>query len=164
MQQRIPQPPPSAFSSSSSSSLSSHSPLLAVLLQEHSRYTRLFRTVHAQIADLLAAQEGRSAMTQELESVAHALRTNRTPRAWRAPGTHASLRAWIAGTVARAAYIDAWKANASCELPGSTLWMGALFHPQAYLAATAQVYARKHKVAVDNVFMHGQVLQVITMF
>ena len=98
-------------------------------------------------------------MTPALEELAHALNTNRIPQEWRAPGAHASLRAWVDGTVARSAYVDTWKTSAGL-LPGSVLWMGALFHPSAYLAATAQVYARKHKVSVDNVFMHAQVLQV----
>lgn len=103
--------------------------------------------------------DGHSAITPTLEELAHALNTNRVPCDWCAPGAQTSLRAWVDGTVARAAYVDTWKTCAG-ELPGNVLWMGALFNPPSYLAATAQVYARKHKVPVDTIFMHAQVLPV----
>jgi hypothetical protein len=156
LQQRIPQ----SSAPSLPASIASQSPHLAVMAQEHARFQRLFRRVHAQLSDLLSALDGHGAMTPALEDLAHALNTNRVPQEWIAPGAHVSLRAWVDGTAARAAYVDAWKSNAG-TLPGHVLWMGALFHPPAYLAATAQIYARKYKVSVNTVFMHAQALQVL---
>jgi len=123
--------------------------LNVVLLQELSRFNKLFVKVASTIRDLQKAVDGLVVFSAELEDVGNACLEGKVPAVWKKV-SFASLKplgAYVNDFLKRLHMIDEWIARGSPV----AFWISGFFFTPAFLTGIMQNMARRDKVAIDEV-------------
>lgn len=130
-----------------------------VLVQECIRYNGLIHVIQTSLTECLKALRGQVSMSSELEELVNSIDKNQVPELW-STKSYPSLKplsAWFADLAERLSFIRGWIENG---LP-KVVWFTGFFFPQAFLTGLLQNYARKHKVAIDQVTFEYQVMDTM---
>ena len=136
-----------------SEKLSHHNPSVAFrhfLLRETSQMNKSLHTIHSSLLSLLRALDDHAhgdphtlTNTPHLAQLSHSLLSLRVPRLWQeAVGPTSAppnwpLKEWIQDLSLRWVFIDQVLSQGLAKVP--TYWLGAFFHPEAFLSLLAQV-------------------------
>ena len=88
-------------------------------------------------------------MSEELDSMANSLYDNQVPVAWQPTVGFLSLKplaSWINDLNERISFLTKWVDNGAPP----AFWISGFFFPQAFFTGTLQNYARKFKIAIDQ--------------
>ena len=127
-----------------------------VLFQEVIKYQRLLLRMESTLAQVQKALVGRIVMSEELELVAKALYDNMVPESWGDVGflSLKPLSSWFQELQERMKFMNDWIRNGTPDI----FWISGFFFPQAFVTGTLQNYARKHKIPIDHLSFHFEVL------
>jgi dynein heavy chain, axonemal len=127
-----------------------------VLTQEVIRYNKLLVVMAAMLRDVQKALVGEVVMSEELDAMANSLFNNSVPGAWNKVGflSLKPLASWILDLLKRVKFLSDWIEGGS---PAS-YWVSGFFFPQAFFTGTKQNYARKHKIAIDELSFDFKIL------
>lgn len=123
--------------------------LNTVLTQEITRYNALLELMAIHTANVQKALIGEVVMSDELEKIATSLHDNQVPLAWGPNVGFLSLKplaSWIIDLNERCTFLQNWLDKGAPP----TFWISGFFFPQAFFTATLQNYARKMKIAIDE--------------
>jgi len=87
-------------------------------------------------------------MSEELDNMGASLYDNMIPKAWSDVGflSLKPLASWINDLIERIEFFKNWVSGG----PPPTYWISGFFFPQAFFTGTLQNYARKHRIAIDE--------------
>jgi dynein heavy chain len=120
-----------------------------VLVQECIRYNRLTDVLRTSLTSLRKALVGEVVMSREVELVAQSMFDGMVPEMW-ATVSYPSLKplgSYVTDLVSRLAFLREWIEH---DVP-SIVPLPALFFTQSFLTGVLQNYARRSKVAIDDV-------------
>ena len=120
-----------------------------VLTQELGRFNVLLAVVRNTLTDLQKAVKGLILMSAELEAVGRAMYDGKVPAAWlkRSFPSLKPLGGYVRELLDRVAFFQGWLDGG----PPPCFPLYAFFFTQAFLTASKQNFARKHKVEIDKV-------------
>lgn len=126
-----------------------------VLVQECARYNKLLRIMRSTLVNAERVIKGLIIMTKETEGVLDAMRLNQVPSAWEAAAWPSviPLSRWIVDLQERVSFIRNW----TVEGVPKVVWFSGFSYPQAFLTGTLQNYARRAKIAIDELVFDFQV-------
>jgi dynein heavy chain len=133
-------------------------PYINVAFQETSRMNRLLAAVSRGLKEVRLGLKGELTVTPVMEAIENALYFDTVPPGWgkiMGPSTK-PLAGWFIDLIERNKFLEAWCADFA--LP-STVWLGGLFNPQAFLTAISQATARKNEWALDKVVLNVDVMK-----
>jgi dynein heavy chain len=95
-------------------------------------------------------------MSEELDKMANSLFNNLVPDAWSVVGflSLKPLASWVNDMLQRIKFLQDWIEGG----PPATYWVSGFFFPQAFFTGTKQNYARKHKIAIDELTFDFKIL------
>lgn len=119
-----------------------------VLVQECARYNKLLRIMRSTLVNAERVIKGLIIMTKETEGVLSAMRLNQVPAIWEAAAWPSviPLSRWIIDLHERVSFIRNW----TIEGVPKVVWFSGFSYPQAFLTGTLQNYARRAKIAIDE--------------
>jgi len=131
--------------------------LNTVLSQELSRYNVLLQKIRSSLSDLGKAIEGLVVMSAEMEVLADALTRVQLPDMWRRCSylTRKPLASYVVDLGRRLAFFTSWVDGSATP---SSFWASAFFFPQGLLTATRQNFARKRRLAIDELDLYPTLL------
>ena len=127
-------------------------PYVNVVFQEASRMNRLLDAILTGLKEVRLGLKGELTVTPSMEAIENALFFDTVPPNWGVilgPSTK-PLGAWFTDVLDRVKFLEAWIGDFA--LP-STVWLGGLFNPQAFLTAISQATARKNEWPLDKVVL-----------
>jgi len=130
----------------------------AVLLRECMAYNSLMETIQRSLERLDRALMGQKSMTSVLEELGLDLYYDRVPASWISAAypwpPHRPLTAFLADLVKRLQYFLDWSQNGEPKV----MWLSCFTQPSAFLTSVLQVHARKHQISIDELALHGEML------
>jgi hypothetical protein len=119
-----------------------------VLKHEVLLYNELLGVMRGSLEELQRGLKGLIIVDERLEVLQRRLLANRIPELWLEASFPSilGLRGYLTDVRERVAFIDDWLREGR---PGR-FRLGAFYHPEEFLTATLQVYARHHKVPFDT--------------
>lgn len=122
--------------------------LNTVLTQELIRYNALLVMMKDHLINVQKALIGEVVMSEELDAVSSSLHDNQVPAKWNTVGflSLKPLASWIIDLNERTTFLQNWLDKGAPP----TFWISGFFFPQAFFTATLQNYARKAKIAIDE--------------
>ena len=126
-----------------------------VLVQECARYNKLLRIMRSTLVNAERVIKGLIIMTKETEGVLDAMRLNQVPSVWEATAWPSviPLSRWIVDLQERVSFIRSW----TVEGVPKVVWFSGFSYPQAFLTGILQNYARRAKIAIDELVFDFQV-------
>lgn len=120
-----------------------------VLTQECIRYNKLTNTIRNSLQTLSRALVGQVVMSEEIEKLGDSLYVGKIPNAWTEVSypTLMNLSSYIEDLIVRIAFIKDWVEH---ERP-TIVALDAVFFIHGFLTGVLQNFARKQKVAIDEV-------------
>ena len=131
-------------------------PYINVAFQEANRMNRLLSAISRGLKEVRLGLKGELTVTPAMEAIENALFFDTVPDGWGVvlgPSTK-PLGAWFNDILERVKFLEAWIGDFA--LP-SSVWLGGLFNPQAFLTAIAQQTARKNEWPLDKVVLNVDV-------
>jgi len=117
---------------------------------------RLLQAISRGLKEVRLGLKGELTVTPNMEAIENALFFDTVPDGWGVvlgPSTK-PLGAWFNDVLERVKFLEAWIGDFA--LP-SSVWLGGLFNPQAFLTAIAQQTARKNEWPLDKVVLNVDV-------
>jgi hypothetical protein len=118
-----------------------------VLYHEILLYNNLLKVISDSLSEMQRGLKGLVVIDEKLELLNRRLLSNRVPELWQEHSFPSvlPLRRYIDDLVMRVTFLDNW-----VRLGAPFVFnLGAFFHPEEFLTAILQVYARKHTVSFD---------------
>lgn len=116
------------------------------LLQEIQRYNILLRKIIAQKSELRRAVKGEVIMTDELETIFHALLLGRVPLPWTSAYPSVKpLASWSLDLVDRVEQMKQW-----AQRTPSVFWLSGFTYPTGFLKSLQQQQARHDGISIDQ--------------
>jgi hypothetical protein len=111
-------------------------------------YNETVRVIKASLESLAKALKGLIVMNGELDLLNRRLLANKVPELWLRHSfpSALTLRSYIDDLKQRIEFMDAWIKTGRPQI----FRLGAFYHPEEFLTAVLQVYARKHAVPFDS--------------
>ena len=131
-------------------------PYVNVAFQECNRMNRLITAIARGLKEVRLGLKGELTVTPAMEAIETALFLDTVPPHWGVilgPSTK-PLGLWYLDVLERVKMLEAWTGDFA--LP-STMWLGGLFNPQAFLTAIMQQTARKNEWPLDKVVLQVDV-------
>lgn len=128
-----------------------------VLGQELGRYNKLLDVMRSTLTSLQKALRGEAVLSQELEAMADSLFNGFVPALW-STVAYPSLKplgSWTDDLLDRLSMFASWLANG----PPAVFWLPGFFFTQSFLTGTLQNYARRHKIAIDELTWQFEVMK-----
>ncbi|KAM8834259.1 LOW QUALITY PROTEIN: dynein axonemal heavy chain 12-like [Synchiropus picturatus] len=128
----------------------------AVLVQEMQRYNTLCSVIRLSLQDLQRATQGLLLMDPALEDMARSLALGKVPEKW-ARRSYPSLKplgSYVSNLLLRLQFLQDWYRTG----PPAVFWLSGFFFTQAFLTGALQNFARKHRLPIDSLRFHFQVL------
>ena len=119
-----------------------------VLHHEILLYNKLLEYIKSSLITLQKGLKGLIVIDEELELLSRRVLSNKVPEAWlnHSFPSILTLRAYIDDLKYRVEFLDKWVRG---DRP-VVFKLGAFYHPEEFLTAVLQVYARKHVVSFDS--------------
>jgi dynein heavy chain, axonemal len=133
-------------------------PYINVAFQEANRMNRLLSAISQGLKEVRLGLKGELTVTPAMEAIENALFFDTVPPGWGkvlGPSTK-PLGLWYVDVLERVKFLEAWIGDFA--LP-STVWLGGLFNPQAFLTAISQQTARKNEWPLDKVVLNVDVMK-----
>jgi hypothetical protein len=130
------------------------------LLHELIAYNKLLEAISSSICRVLDGLKGLVVMDEELELLVKRVVANRVPEIWRKLSFPSvlDLRTYVKDLKMRTEFLEKWLVG---DQP-LVFNLGAMFHPDEFLACVLQTHARKHSISVDRLgFVNSPVSGVI---
>eukprot|EP01135_Chromosphaera_perkinsii_P002036 Nk52_evm83s215 gene=Nk52_evmTU83s215 len=127
-----------------------------VLAQEMIRFNRLTSVVRTTLKNTLKATKGLVIMSAQLESVFNGIINARIPPVW-AKASYPSLKplgGYFDDLLKRLQFFQTWYD----EGHPTVYWISGIFFTQSFLTGALQNYARKHKIAIDQLGFDFEVI------
>ena len=104
--------------------------------------------MHISLASVKKALKGLVVMSEELDALSNSLFDNQVPAMWADKGflSLKPLASWTQDLNDRIDFLKDWIDNGTPKV----FWISGFFFPQAFITGTLQNYARKYKIAVDQ--------------
>jgi hypothetical protein len=129
-----------------------------VIHHEITLYNDTIETIKSSLASLSNALKGLIVMDENLDLLNRRLLANKVPELWLRhsfPST-LTLRSYIEDLKERITFMDEWIKTGRPQV----FRLGAFYHPEEFLTAVLQVYARKHSVSFDSLRWITRVLDI----
>uniref|UniRef100_A0A7S1C210 Dynein heavy chain C-terminal domain-containing protein n=1 Tax=Corethron hystrix TaxID=216773 RepID=A0A7S1C210_9STRA len=139
---------------------SSLSPCQVVLLQELDRWNIMCICIVRSLQLLLDSISGSIGMSDNIESVSHALYNGIVPEEWarHAPPTKMRLASWTKHLSARHEQYESWISGTGDP---RTMWLGGLHVPESYLTALVQKTCQKRGWPLDRSTVYSYVTNIM---
>ncbi|XP_044742040.1 dynein axonemal heavy chain 12 [Chrysoperla carnea] len=127
-----------------------------VLCQELLRFNKLLNVMHKSLVNINKANQGLMVMSPDLEVLAHTLVLGKIPAAW-AKVSYPSLKSlsgYVTDFCERIQFLQKWIDNGKPD----SFWLSGFYFTQAFLTSSKQNYARKYKIAIDQLVYDFEVL------
>lgn len=134
-------------------------PYVVVCLQECERMNTLTSTMRKSLEDLDAGLSGALNITEDMEELSSCLFLNKPPALWvkYAYFSLKDLLNWFEDLLLRIQQLDAYSEEL---ITPSSLWISGLFNPMSFLTAIMQVTARAKGLALDDMVLKTDVLNI----
>ncbi|KAK8861158.1 hypothetical protein M9Y10_012853 [Tritrichomonas musculus] len=111
-------------------------------------YNELLSTIHNSLLTLQKGLKGMIVIDEELDNLNRRILANKVPELWlrKSFPSILTLRAYMDDLNQRIAFMHKWMNEGRPKV----FKIGAFFHPEEFLTAVLQVYARKHTVPFDT--------------
>lgn len=120
-----------------------------VLCQELIRFNNLLSLMRSSLKDVQKAVKGLVVMSADLEALGNFLFINKVPLMWkgRSYPSLKPLSGYIADLQERLVFFGGWL----LEQRPAVFWISSFFFTQAFLTGSAQNYARRYTIPIDDV-------------
>jgi dynein heavy chain len=134
-------------------------PYVVVCLQECERMNTLTFTMRKSLEDLDAGLAGALNITEDMEVLSSSLFLNKPPALWvkYAYFSLKDLLNWFEDLLLRIKQLDEYSEEL---ITPSSLWISGLFNPMSFLTAIMQVTAREKGLALDDMVLKTDVLNI----
>ena len=138
-----------------------NNPIYRFLKREVGIAMKLLARVRDDLAKLIEMCKGNIKSTNELREVAHQLFNDSVPKSWQVyPSVELNVTEWILDLKNRVNQLN--KITGEPDYGKSSLWLGGLIFPEAYLTATRQSVAQELKVPLDELVLSVELPEKIT--
>eukprot|EP01118_Nematostelium_gracile_P001172 TRINITY_DN1120_c0_g1_i1.p1 TRINITY_DN1120_c0_g1~~TRINITY_DN1120_c0_g1_i1.p1 ORF type:complete len:604 (+),score=181.76 TRINITY_DN1120_c0_g1_i1:243-1814(+) len=133
-------------------------PLFRFFEREAEIGSRLLKKVRADLQDLIQVCDGNLKQTNYTRELISNLSKGVIPKEWKKYpiASSTSISIWIVDFAKRIRQLQ--KIKRSSDYGRSSIWMGGLFLPEAYITATRQSAAQAHLWSVENIELHMEIL------
>ncbi|PRP72953.1 hypothetical protein PROFUN_17093, partial [Planoprotostelium fungivorum] len=136
-------------------------PLFRFFERETEKGVKLLSKVHRDIDDLSQICEGQLKPTNYTRELISNITKGVLPKSWKEysiPST-ISLNAWILDLSKRIKQLSTVGSQKGGNYIRGGIWIGGLFHPEAFITATRQAAAQGHGWSVENLTLTVEVVQ-----
>lgn len=138
-----------------------NNPIYRFLKREVGVAMKLLVRVRDDLSKLIEMCKGNIKSTNELREVARELFNDSVPKAWQVyPCIELNVTEWILDLRSRVNQLN--KITGEPDYGKSSLWLGGLIFPEAYLTATRQSVAQELKVPLDELVLSVELPEKIT--
>ena len=129
-----------------------NNPIYRFLRREVGIASKLLRRVRDDLSKLIEMCKGNIKSTNELREVARELFNDSVPKPWQMyPTLELNVTEWILDLRSRVMQLN--RITVEKDYGRSSLWLGGLIFPEAYLTATRQSVAQELKVPLDELVL-----------
>ncbi|OHT04040.1 Dynein heavy chain family protein [Tritrichomonas foetus] len=123
-------------------------------------YNNLLHTIRETLATLQLGLKGMIIIDEKLDLFSHQLIANKVPDLWmkKSYPTKLTLHSYIEDLHKRIEFLDNWIRT---DRP-KVFKLGAFFHPEEFLTAVLQVFARKHSIPFDTLHWTTKITEHLT--
>ncbi|KAJ9053275.1 dynein heavy chain [Entomophthora muscae] len=132
---------------------SSADPLFRVFDRESSIGAKLLSSVRSDLKDIHTVCRGEQKQTNHLRHLMDSLNKGLIPKHWRKykVTSSTSVALWVADFRRRLMQLEEIaQGGLDCDYSQFQVWLGGLFIPEAYITATRQVAAQRHKWSLED--------------
>ncbi|KAG2383359.1 hypothetical protein C9374_004696 [Naegleria lovaniensis] len=133
-----------------------HESMNTVFVQELIRFNRLLNVIRHSLKQLQLALKGLVVMSSDLEQLSFSLSNGKLPKLWAKVSypSRKPLRTYIQDLLKRIEFFRHWFDHGKPNV----YWLSGFFFTQSFLTGIKQNYARKHKIAIDQIEFEFEVL------
>jgi len=128
-----------------------------VFIQEINRVNRLLTRIRTTLENLNRAIKGLVVMSGDLETMSRSIINGKVPKLWKEV-SYPSLKplgSYVNNLIERVKFFEDWAANG----PPCCFWISGFFFTQAFLTGVRQNYARKSKIAIDQIDFDFEIIR-----
>jgi dynein heavy chain len=128
-----------------------------VLCQELIRFNNLLSVMRSSLNEVQKAVKGLVVMSAELDELGSQMFFNKTPALWkkRSYPSLKPLAGYVSDQQVRLAFFTDWLQ----EKPPAVFWLSGFFFTQAFLTGSAQNFARRYVIPIDNVVWEFEMMK-----
>jgi dynein heavy chain len=128
-----------------------------VLCQELIRFNNLLSIMRSSLGEVQKAVKGLVVMSAELDELGSQMFFNKIPALWkkRSYPSLKPLAGYVSDQQVRLAFFTDWLK----EKPPAVFWLSGFFFTQAFLTGSAQNFARRYVIPIDNVVWEFEMMK-----
>ncbi|EFC37691.1 hypothetical protein NAEGRDRAFT_81845 [Naegleria gruberi] len=133
-----------------------HESMNTVFVQELIRFNKLLNAIRNSLQQLQLALKGLTVMSSDLEQLSKSLSNGKVPLVWSKASypSRKPLRTYIQDLIKRIEFFNNWFIHGK----PSVYWLSGFYFTQSFLTGVKQNFARKNKIAIDQIDFEFEIL------
>jgi len=132
-------------------------PVFRCLQREFGIHSKLLKLVLDDMAIMQNVADGKEKPTNPIRELFKLIRRDKLPPAWKSPIKDLSPAQWVDDFSKRVEHMARIVYTPLKDYDKLNIWLGGLFSPEAFVAATRQAVAQSHKWSLETLYLRVSV-------
>jgi len=132
-------------------------PLFRCLQREFGIHSKLLKLVLDDMTTMQNVSDGKEKPTNPIRELFKLLHRDKLPPSWKSPIKNQSPTQWVDDFAKRVEHMSRIVYTAPKDYSKINIWLGGLFSPEAFVAATRQAVASEHKWSLETLYLRVSV-------